>query len=47
MAVLDVKSEVMHFPITPLLQKKDTGVHWKTEMAEKMMTHTKIRQREK
>jgi hypothetical protein len=47
MAVLEVQSEVMHLPATLPSQKKDTGVHWKMEMAVKVKTHTKMRQREK
>jgi hypothetical protein len=47
MAVLEVQLVVMHFPASPLSQKKETGVHWKIEMAVKVMTHTKMRQREK
>jgi hypothetical protein len=35
----------MHFPATPLSQKNETGVHWKMEIAVKVKTHTKMRQR--
>jgi len=47
MAVLEVQLVVMHVPVTLLSQKKETGVHWKIEIAVKVMTHTKMRQREK
>lgn len=47
MAVLEVQSEVIHLPATSLSQKYETGVHWKIETAENVMTHTKMRQREK
>jgi hypothetical protein len=45
MTVLDVQLVVIHFPATPLSQKNETGVHWKMEIAVKVKTHTKMRQR--